>query len=224
MNTKTIVLFSLLLAMGAMAFTACDVGDQGKALPAANVYFENDEFRLAGDCYREAGEWDKCAVSYLKAGRISELKWYDDPEHVDIAVKSEAMLMYKSEYYDFSGLGSDMGKCVYESGDTQLEAQLDTYHNWMWLYRPDNPSDPPFDMDTVITSLETKAFPPTTHEDTTVVEDDKPAPPAPVTQPTTTTEPPEPEGDMLPIIIAAVVILVLAVLVGAAFFFMKKKK
>jgi tetratricopeptide (TPR) repeat protein len=224
MKTKAIAIISLLfLAATVFATTACDPGEYGNKLKAADAWYAQEEYRKAGDCYNEAKAWDKCALSYLKAGRISEMKWYSDPAHSDIAFRSEAMLMYNSEYYDFSGLGSDMGLCVYNSGDTDLDSKLDDYHEWIEFYAARG-GNPPFDMQALIDNMETKVFSSSAPEPIPVStgSDITPKKTTTTTAETTTTTTPEPQGtDMTMILVIGAIVV--AGIVGAVFFLKKKK-
>jgi hypothetical protein len=225
MKLNVIAILSILLAATALAAVQpCDKGNFGDALSAAKDWYKNDDFRKAGDCYRESSEWGKCVLSYLKAGRISEGEW--DLNKGPISAGSVARTMYDTTYYTSSGLGSDMGKCLNGYGDTVLKAEITAYKDWMDMYSVDG-GNPPFDMDTKITSLDAKEFPAAPAPQQPIpqapAEEKKPAATA---LPAAPTAPPKQGFDMNMVVMLALALfgLVLLVVVGVAAYFLVIRK
>ncbi|MBN3037052.1 MAG: hypothetical protein JW834_01260 [Candidatus Diapherotrites archaeon] len=142
MNAKTLILSILLFAA---AFAACqDFVSDGK-------YVE------AGDCYRVAGEWNKCVLYYLKAANEAEVKW--DGGVGPYQYKSTAMKYYNPEFYTTSGLGSDTGKCLHELGDAEITAKVQAYYDWLQYFLPTRPTEKPFDIKEFIYDMDAAIFP-----------------------------------------------------------------
>ena len=116
---------------------------------------DEDKLPAEGDCYREAEEWGECIYYYLTAARESELKW--DLNKGPAGSNAIALKYYNPMYYDFSGLGSDMGKCVYNYNKAGLKDQLQAYYTWMSYY-VSKPSAPPFEMDALISEIKSEVF------------------------------------------------------------------
>jgi hypothetical protein len=227
MKLNVIAILSILLAAGAFAVNDCDTakGAYPDSLSAAEHWYSVEEYQKAGDCYRESQEWGKCVLAYLKTGRISEGEW--DLNKGPISAGSIARTMYDTTYYPSSGLGSDMGKCLFEHKDTVLIAEITAYKNWMDMYVV-NGGNPPFDMDSKIVTLEAKEFP-------AAPAPQQPVPPAPAEEkkpvaaapPAAPTAPPKQQGfDMGMIVMLALALfgLVLLVVVGVAAYFLVIRK
>ena len=210
---KTIVILLMLLATVFATCVRIAPADLSKSL--CDGYAADGQNINAGCCYNQLGDWGECTLYLLKGARHAEILW--DLNRGPFDEGTLAKQYYNPEYYPSSGLGSETGVCLYNYGDSALTAKVQSYYDWIHYYGYGGPDERPFDMDTLIGSLETTLHPPAP------TATPKPTIKVPTAMPTAIpTAAPTPEGDNGWVV--PVVLLVIAAVVGYLFFTRKGGK
>ncbi len=149
-------ILALLLMLMAAAFAHCTPMDNPSKALCEN-YASSSSYINAGCCYKQIGDWGECTLNLLKGARHAEILW--DLNRGPFEQGGIAKQYYNPEYYPSSGLGSDMGVCLHNYGDSALTEKVAAYYNWIKYYGYGGQEQPPFNMDQLIASFESSLYP-----------------------------------------------------------------
>ncbi len=131
---KKTLLIAMLLISGVVAASCQDL-------------MEQDKYVDAGDCHKEAEQWNDCLYNYLKAARKAEKKYLPMNEQGERHIADNSEKPTALYYYNPST--AKVNTCLSNSDYYDLKPKMDQYYDWL-MYYATNPVKPPFNVETEV--------------------------------------------------------------------------